>query len=127
MLYKIGAELIVVIHLTFILFIIFGGLLALRWPRAAWAHLPCAIYGVLIEWIGWICPLTPLENALRHRAGGEGYDGDFIEHYLLPIIYPSGLTPTVQVALGALVIVVNVAIYAVVVQRWRRSKPDSAQ
>lgn len=122
MLYKLGAEFIVVIHLAFILFIIFGGLLAIRWPRAAWVHLPCAIYGVLIEWVGWVCPLTPLENALRERAGGEGYEGDFIEHYLLPIIYPSGLTPTVQVVLGALVIVVNVAIYAFVIWGWRRSR-----
>ncbi|QDG49605.1 DUF2784 domain-containing protein [Persicimonas caeni] len=122
MLYKLGAEIIVVLHLAFILFIIFGGLLALRWPRASWVHLPCALYGVLIEWVGWVCPLTPWENALRERAGGEGYEGDFIEHYLLPIIYPSGLTPTVQLVLGALVIVVNVAIYAFVIWKWRKDK-----
>jgi hypothetical protein len=122
MLYKLGAEIIVVLHLAFILFIIFGGLLALRWPRASWVHLPCALYGVLIEWVGWVCPLTPWENALRERAGGEGYEGDFIEHYLLPIIYPSGLTPTVQLVLGALVIVVNVAIYAFVIWNWRKDE-----
>lgn len=120
MLYRIGADLVVVVHFAFIAFVVLGGLLALRWPRVAWVHLPCALYGVLIEWVGWVCPLTPLENTLRDLAGQNGYAEGFVEHYLLPIIYPSGLTPSVQVVLGALVLGINVAIYAVVIRRVKR-------
>ena len=104
--------------LPIIVFVVFGGLLALRWRWIPWVHLPCAVYGAAIELIGWICPLTPLENDLRATAGQDGYPGGFVEHYLLPVIYPSGLTPTIQIVLGTAVIVVNVAIYVVV---WRRS------
>ena len=122
MLYRIGADLVVVAHFAFIVFVVLGGLLVLRWPRVAWAHLPCAVYGVLIEWVGWVCPLTPLENSLRRQAGQNGYAEGFVEHYLLPIIYPSGLTPTVQVVLGGLVLVINVGIYAVVIRRKKASE-----
>ncbi|AGW92329.1 DUF2784 domain-containing protein [Cupriavidus sp. DF5525] len=113
------ADLVVVAHGLFILFVVAGGLLVLRWPRVAWLHLPAAVWGVLIEWLGWICPLTPLENTLRHAAGQAGYSGGFIERYLLPLIYPAGLTPAVQLWLGVVVLVVNVAIYAL---WWRRRR-----
>ncbi|WP_454736830.1 DUF2784 domain-containing protein [Cupriavidus necator] len=113
------ADLVVVAHGLFILFVVAGGLLALRWPRVAWLHLPAAAWGVLIEWFGWICPLTPLENTLRKAAGQAGYSGGFVERYLLPLIYPPGLTPAVQLWLGLVVLVVNVAIYAL---WWRRRR-----
>lgn len=83
----------------------------LRWPRVAWAHLPAAAWGVWIEWSGGICPLTPLENRLRTAGGEAGYAGSFVEHYVMPVLYPVGLTSTVQVALGAAVLVLNLAIY----------------
>ncbi|MBF6986459.1 DUF2784 domain-containing protein [Cupriavidus sp. IK-TO18] len=113
------ADLVVIVHGLFIVFVVAGGLLVLRWPRLAWVHLPAAAWGVLIEWSGWICPLTPLENALRSAAGEAGYSGGFIERYLLPLIYPPGLTPAVQLWLGLVVLVVNVAVYAV---WWRRRR-----
>lgn len=113
------ADLVVVVHGLFILFVVAGGVLVLRWPRVAWVHLPTAVWGVLIEWSGWICPLTPLENTLRHAAGQAGYSGGFVERYLLPLIYPAGLTPAVQLWLGLVVLVVNVAIYTL---WWRRRR-----
>ncbi|WP_444633309.1 DUF2784 domain-containing protein [Cupriavidus oxalaticus] len=113
------ADLVVIVHGLFIVFVVAGGLLVLRWPRLAWVHLPAAVWGVLIEWSGWICPLTPLENALRRAAGEAGYSGGFVERYLLPLIYPAGLTPAVQLWLGLVVLVVNVAVYAVWWRRWR--------
>lgn len=94
------AELIVAVHFAFVVFVVLGGLLALRWPRAAWIHLPAVIWGVLIEFTGWICPLTPLENRLRRASGEAGYQGDFIAHYILPVLYPDGLTRTDQLMLG---------------------------
>lgn len=114
------ADLVVVAHALFIVFVVAGGLLVLRWPHAAWVHLPAAVWGVLIEWAGWICPLTPLENSLRRAAGQAGYSGGFVERYLLPLIYPAGLTPTVQLWLGLVVLAVNVAIYALWWHRRRR-------
>ena len=117
------ADLVVIAHALFIVFVVAGGLLVLRWPRAAWVHLPAAVWGVLIEWAGWICPLTPLENTLRRAAGQAGYSGGFVERYLLPLIYPAGLTPAVQLWLGLVVLVVNVAIYAL---WWRRRRHHSA-
>ncbi|SOY52958.1 DUF2784 domain-containing protein [Cupriavidus taiwanensis] len=114
------ADLVVVAHALFIVFVVAGGLLVLRWRRAAWVHLPAAVWGVLIEWAGGICPLTPLENSLRQAAGQAGYSGGFVERYLLPLIYPAGLTPTVQLWLGLVVLVVNVAIYALWWHRRRR-------
>ncbi len=114
------ADLVVVVHLLFILFVAAGALLLFRWPRLAWMHLPAAIWGVLVEWAGWICPLTPLENALRRAAGEAGYGGGFVERYLLPLIYPTGLTPAIQFALGAAVLVFNVAVYVIVYGVRRR-------
>ena len=125
---RLLAELAVVLHLAFILFVVLGGLLVLRWPRLAFVHLPCAAWGALIEFTGWICPLTPLENRWRVRGGLEGYEESFIEHYLLPLVYPPGLTREVQLVLGAAVLLVNLVVYALIVGRWRRRRarqPDS--
>jgi Protein of Unknown function (DUF2784) len=118
--YRLAADLVVAVHLLFIGFVIGGGFLVWRWRKLAWAHLPAAVWGALIEFAGWICPLTPLENALRQRAGDAGYAGGFVEHYVIPVVYPAGLTPSVQIVLGVVVIVVNVIAYGVVIARWRR-------
>ena len=117
------ADLVVVVHFMFVLFVVLGGLLVLRWPRLAYLHLPAATWGVLIEFAGWVCPLTPLEQSLRLRAGEQGYPGSFIEHYLLPLLYPSALTRTLQVALGIIVIAVNLAIYGYLLRRRRSLRP----
>lgn len=119
-LYRLLANAVVVVHALFIVFIVFGGFVAWRWRWVAVLHVPCAVWGVLIEYNGWICPLTPLENSLRMRARQQGYSGGFVEHYLLPAIYPAGLTPRIQVVLGTAVLVVNVITYAVVVRRLMR-------
>lgn len=116
------ADGVLLLHLAFILFVVLGGLLLPRWPRLLWLHLPAASWGALIEFRGWICPLTPLENHLRHLAGEAGYTGDFIAHYLLPVIYPHGLTREIQLLLGLAVVLINAAAYA-----WwyrRRQRPD---
>jgi hypothetical protein len=118
------ADLVVVLHFLFVMFVVFGGLLALRWPKVAYVHLPVAAYGALIELVGWVCPLTPLEKRLREGAGLEAYEGGFVEHYILPVLYPSGLTRGVQLVLGALVIGVNVIIYGVIASRHRRRRGD---
>ena len=119
--YAALASLVLAVHGAFVLFVVAGGLLALRWPRVAWAHLPAAAWGAGIEIAGGVCPLTPLENRLRELAGQSGYDGGFVEHYLLAWLYPDGLTHEIQIALGAAVLVVNVAIYATVWRRRRRA------
>ena len=119
-LYRLLANAVVVVHALFIVFIVFGGFVAWRWRWVAVVHVPCAVWGVLIEYNGWICPLTPLENSLRMRARQQGYSGGFVEHYLLPAIYPAGLTPRIQVVLGTAVLVVNVITYAVLVRRLMR-------
>lgn len=120
MMYAVLADATLVLHLAFIAFIVLGGLCVVRWPRMVWAHLPAAAWGVLIELGGWICPLTPLENWLRLQAGEQGYSGSFVEQYLLPVIYPAALTRNVQLVLAALVLAVNVAVYAFVLGRRRR-------
>jgi hypothetical protein len=111
------ADLIVAAHFAFVLFVVLGGLLVLRWPRVAYLHVPAAIWGAAIEFAGWICPLTPLENWLRRQAGSAGYSGGFIEHYILPILYPSALSRDIQLLLGFLVIAINLTIYAYVLRR----------
>ena len=118
------ADLVLLVHFAFILFVVLGGFLVMRWPWLAWLHLPAALWGALIEFAGWICPLTPLEVSLR-RAGGEaGYAGGFIERYLTPTIYPEGLTRSVQVALGLVVVVINVLVYLRLARRRRKEAPD---
>ena len=114
---RILADLIVILHFVFVVFVVAGGALVLRWPRLAYVHLPAALWGAWIEFSGRICPLTPLEKALRTRAGEGAYAGDFIDHYVLPVLYPVGLTRGVQVWLGLGVVLVNVAVYAVVARR----------
>jgi len=115
------ADLIVALHFGFILFVSLGGLLVLKWPKLMWLHLPAAIWGASIEFVGWICPLTYLENRLRSASGGQ-YVSDFIEHYLMPIIYPAGLTREIQIGLGIAVIVLNLLIYAKVIYRAKAAK-----
>jgi hypothetical protein len=115
------ADAVVVVHAAFVAFVAVGGLLALRWRRLAWLHVPAFLWGAAIELAGWICPLTPLENRLRRAAGEAGYGGGFIEHYLIPILYPAGLTRAHQIALGVAVLAVNATIYgALVVAAVRR-------
>ena len=121
----LSADAVVLLHLVFILFVALGGLLVLRWPRVAWAHLPAVVWGALIEFTGWICPLTPLENQLRAAAGDPAYTGGFIDRYIVPIVYPAQLTRGTQLALGTAVIVVNLAIYGAVIIRQRRHNPRS--
>lgn len=121
MLHSLLADAVLLFHFAFILFVGGGGLLWIWWRRAPWLHLPIAAYGVWIELSGNICPLTPLENSLRRMAGEQGYSGGFIEHYLLPVIYPSGLTREVQLVIAALVLVLNLTIYGLVWRRRRRN------
>ncbi len=117
MLYGLIADALVLLHLGFVIFVIGGGFLAWRWRWLAWAHVPCALWGAAIEFGGWICPLTPLENHLRQRAGTGGYAGDFVEHYLTPVLYPADLTSSVQLVLGTLVLLINGFAYAVYLRR----------
>lgn len=123
------ADLVVVLHLGFVLWVVFGGLAVLRWRRVgglhlAWLHLPAAVWGALVELAGWYCPLTDVENALRRRAGAAGYEGGFVEHYLLPVLYPPGLSRGVQLALGLGVLVINGAIYGLL---WWRRRSEAAR
>ena len=117
MLYRLAADTVVVVHALFVVFVVLGGLAVLRWPRLAWAHLPAAGWGALIEFAGWICPLTPLEKWLRVQGGLAAYEGGFIAHYLLPILYPPGLTRGTQVILGLIVLAINLAVYGVLLRR----------
>jgi hypothetical protein len=125
MVYRVLADLTLIVHFGFVLFVALGGFLVLRWRGLAWAHLPAAAWGALIEFAGWICPLTPLENTLRRRGGEAGYEGGFIDHYIIGLIYPEGLTRSMQLVLGATVVIVNTLIYAWVFHghRWRRRRP----
>ncbi len=124
--YRLLADLVLAVHLAFVAFVVAGGVLALRWPKAAWLHLPCAAWGVIIEFAGWVCPLTPLENALRSRGGEPGYGGDFVGHYVTGVLYPAGLTRGIQIALGAFALLLNTVIYGVVVARRRHPKAPGA-
>lgn len=120
MLFRLGADSVLVLHLVFILFALLGGALALRWRWMPLVHLPAAAWGFFVELTGGICPLTHLENALRIKAGQSGYQESFIEHYLLHIIYPEGLTRGMQAVLAGVVIVVNIAVYGWLLSRLHR-------
>jgi hypothetical protein len=123
MVYQLAADAVVFLHLVFILFVVLGGVLVLRWRWLMILHLPAVTWGAVVELLHLYCPLTPLENALRERAGAQGYRGDFIEHYLVPLIYPSGLTPQIQVWLGVTVVLINLGGYgALAIRGWRRRK-----
>ena len=113
------ADLVLVAHLCFIVFAVFGGLLALRLRWLPLVHLPSVAWGAFVEGTGRVCPLTPLENALRRGAGDAGYSGSFVEHYLIPIVYPDALSPGAQLLLAAGLVLVNVAVYALVLRRHR--------
>ena len=118
--YRLLADLVLIVHGLFVAFVVFGGLLAL-WKRwIAYLHLPALAWGALVIGMGWICPLTPLEISLRQQAGQQGYGGGFIEHYLVSLIYPAGITREVQIALAALLIVGNIVVYTLWVRRGRR-------
>ena len=125
--YRLLADAVVIVHLLFIVFVVAGGTLALRWPRAAWAHVPAAIWGALVEVMGWECPLTPLEDRFRMLGGAAASHGDFVSKFVLPVLYPERLTPPTQVALGALVVAVNLAVYAVVIGRRRAARKGAVR
>lgn len=118
--FSIAAEVIVILHLGFIIFVVMGALLVLKWRWVIFAHIPAALWGALIEFQGWRCPLTPLEISLRAAAGQAGYPEGFIDHYLLPIIYPGSLTRELQITFGFIIIVINLAIYGWVIVRRRK-------
>ncbi len=109
--YSFLADLVLIVHLAFVVFVLCGGLLVLRWRWIAWLHLPAALWGAVVEFTGWICPLTPLENWLRSQDGEMSYSSDFIAQYLLPVLYPGNLTRDLQLLLGTVVVVINAAIY----------------
>jgi hypothetical protein len=121
--YGLAADLILVLHLLFIVFVVFGGLLSLHRSCWAWVHLPAMVWGVWVEWAGLMCPLTPLENHFRRLASEQGYEEGFIEHYLVPLIYPEQLTIPLQWFSGGLVVIVNIYIYLYV--RKKRAKGKS--
>lgn len=116
------ADAVLLVHLAFILFVAAGGLLVLRRPRLAWLHIPAVVWGALVEFTAGRCPLTPLEVALRQRAGEAGFSEGFIEHYVTAVIYPGGLTRWGQVILGVLVLAINGVVYARLAARRRRSE-----
>jgi hypothetical protein len=123
---RVIADLIVIVHLLFVAFVVAGGILVLHWPRLAWLHLPAVAWGAYAEFSATICPLTPLENHFRQRASLGSYDGGFIERYLMPVLYPAGLTPQHQVWLGGVVVVVNAIVYAAVLVRAHRRRATIA-
>ena len=125
MIYRIAADAVLLFHLAFILFVVFGGWLVLRKPIFIWVHLPAAAWGAYIEFSGRVCPLTPLENHLRVASGSAGYQVSFVERYLIPVVYPSGLNGSVQIALGLVVILVNAVFYGLLVKRWARTRRDA--
>lgn len=118
------ADALVIMHLLFVAFVMAGGFLLMRWPKLVWLHLPAAAWGAFIEFAGGVCPLTPLENHLRVLGGESAYSGDFVERYLLPILYPENLALPVQQVLGGVVVAVNLAAYALAYRVWRRKAAD---
>jgi hypothetical protein len=109
--YPLLADLVLIVHLVFVVFVLCGGLFVLRWQWIAWLHLPAAAWGAVVEFAGWICPLTPLENWLRVQGGEVSDEQDFTVRYLLPILYPEDLTRGLQLLLGTVVVVLNAAVY----------------
>jgi hypothetical protein len=124
MLYRVLADVVLMMHFAFILFAVLGGLLVLRWKRCAWIHIPAVAWAALISCAGWVCPLTPLENWLREKGGAMAYRSGFIEHYILPVVYPpiDVLTRPVQIVLGFLVLGINLGIYGLVLRRTHKAK-----
>jgi hypothetical protein len=122
-LYRWLADLIVLVHFAFVLFVVLGGLLAGRWRGMIPVHVAAVIWAALIEFNGWICPLTPLENRLREKSGSGDYHSDFVAHYILPVLYPEGLTRTTQIALGIFVIALNLAVYGWLFRLMAKGRP----
>ena len=119
---RVLADLVVLAHVVFIVFVLLGGLLAFRWRWVPVVHFPAVVWGATVELFGWVCPLTPLENLLRRAGGGEGYSVTFIERYLVPLVYPAELTRELQFVLGGVVIAVNAAVYVVVLPRIKNTR-----
>lgn len=120
MIYRVLADVVVLLHFSFVLFVVLGGFMLVRWPKLVYAHIPVAAWGVLIEFAGWVCPLTPLENTLRARGGQAGYEGGFVEHYMIPVLYPQALNRHMQYALGIFVLIVNAIAYVRFFRRRRQ-------
>jgi hypothetical protein len=125
MTYRVLADAVLLLHLAFILFVVLGGWLVAIRPKLVWLHLPVVAWGASVEFFGLTCPLTPLENWLRDRGGESGYSGGFIDHYLMPLMYPAGLTRGMQLVLGDMVVAINLAAYAVIWRRRRAGVTDS--
>ena len=127
MIYSFLADLLVVFHLVFILYVIAGALLIFTWPKTLWIHLPSCFWGMTVEFTGWICPLTPWEIQLRRLAGEEGFSRSFIEQYLIPMIYPSGLNREIQMLMGSIVLIVNLSLYTLIlIKRRKRKTPENS-
>ena len=122
MVYGVLTDVVVGVHFAFVLFVVLGGLFVLRWKLWAWLHIPCVLWGALIEFWGWVCPLTPLENWLRQSGGEAAYATSFVEHYILPILYPGELTRDLQILLGLVVIAINVGVYGWLWSRRRKRR-----
>jgi hypothetical protein len=122
--YRALADLVVLFHFAVVVFVIAGGLLVLRWRWVAWVHLPVIAWVIFAELFQRICPLTFLENWLRNQAGAETYHGDFVAHYIIPVLYPQGLTPHIQVLLGTFIFVTNLTLYLLAFGRWRKAEHD---
>jgi hypothetical protein len=120
MLFLAAADIVVAVHIAFVGFVLLGGLLVVRWRRLAWVHVPAASWGVFIEFAGWVCPLTPLEHYLRQRSGSSAYQGEFIEHYVLPLLYPAHLTREGQIWLGTCALIINALVYWQAMRRASR-------
>lgn len=127
MMFRLLANATVALHLTFVLFVVGGGLLVIRWPRLAWAHIPAAVWGAWVEFSGWVCPLTPMENWLRQQAGQAVYTASFVDRYVLPVLYPPALSRETQWLLGAFVLVVNVGVYLPVLRRYASGRRRANQ
>ena len=121
------ADLVVLLHLAFVLFVVLGGLLVLRRRRIAWLHVPAFVWAAAIEFGGWVCPLTPLENRLREQSGAGGYAGGFVERYLIPVLYPEELTREIQIALGLAVLLINLSIYGFLLRRRKSCDEGKGQ
>ncbi len=122
MLYNSLADLIVVLHSLFVLFVMLGGFLVLWKSSVAWCHIPAVFWAASIEFFGWICPLTPLENMLREKGGAAGYGTGFVEHYIVPILYPASLTRQVQINFGIIVLSINIGLYFFVLHSLRKTE-----
>jgi hypothetical protein len=122
MLSQFLANLTLIIHLLFIVFVVFGAFLVIKWNLLILLHIPCVIWGALLEINQWICPLTYIENHFRYLSGKAGYTGGFIEYYLLPVVYPAGLTPDIQIVLGIFILFTNLLIYGFIIFSWHKTK-----